>query len=59
MKVILPALIGIVTVIASSTSVAQVEKHPAAEKALSKIILKKDYGKELEFHSRRQGQGQV
>ena len=52
MKLMLPVLIGIATVIAGSTSFAQVEKHPAAEKAMSKIVLTKNYGEKLKFHSR-------
>ena len=36
----------------SSSAVAQPAKHPEAEKALARIVLKKDFGDDLRFHSR-------
>ena len=36
----------------SSSAVAQPPKHPEAEKALARLVLKKDFGEKLKFHSR-------
>ncbi len=44
--------IGIVTALFAGSAVAQPEKHPEAEKAMAKIVLQKDFGKQLKFHSR-------
>ena len=52
MKTKFISTIGIVTALFAGSAVAQPEKHPEAEKAMAKIALQKDFGKELKFHSR-------
>jgi hypothetical protein len=41
------------TVLMSSSVIAQPPKHPGAEKAMAKIVLEKDFGDHLMFHSRQ------
>jgi hypothetical protein len=48
-------ILGTLAVLFSSDATAQPGKpapHPEAEKAMEKIVLKKDYGEKLKFHSR-------
>jgi hypothetical protein len=52
MKTKLISTIGIVTTLLAGSAVAQPEKHPEAEKAMAKIVLQKDFGNQLKFHSR-------
>jgi len=53
MSLIRPILLGIAAIISSCTALAQMETHPAAEKAMAKLVLKKNYGDKLKFHSRK------
>jgi hypothetical protein len=48
---LLPTLAAL-TVLISSSAVAQPPKHRGAEKALAKIVFEKDFGDALQFHSR-------
>lgn len=41
------------TVLMSSSAMPQPPKHPGAEKAMAKIVLEKDFGDDLKFHSRQ------
>ncbi len=52
MKTKLISAICIVTALFTGSAIAQPEKHPEAEKAMAKIVLQKDFGKQLKFHSR-------
>lgn len=46
-------ILGTLTVLLSSSAWAQPPKHPGAEKAMAKIVLEKDFGDHLKFHSRQ------
>lgn len=46
------SLIGLFLAMIPFSAIAQVEKHPGAEKAMARIVLQKDYGDQLKFHSR-------
>lgn len=46
-------ILGAVTVLVSSSAMAQPPKHPEAEKALAKIVFEEDFGDGLELHSRQ------
>lgn len=45
--------IAIVTALFAASAVAQLEQHFEADKALEKIVLKKDYGEQIKFVSRK------
>lgn len=46
-------IVGVLSVLIPSSAIAQLPKHPEAEKALAKIVLKKNFGDDLKFHSRQ------
>jgi hypothetical protein len=46
-------ILGTLSVLVSSSAMAQLPKHPEAENALAKIVLEKDFGDDLKFRSRQ------
>jgi hypothetical protein len=49
----LVSIFGTLSVLVSSTATAQPPKHPEAEKAFARIVLEKNFGDDLKFHSRQ------